>query len=68
MAGKKIGFEENLRKLEACAEKMKAPDMTLEASIKAFEEGMKYYDACKKTLEAAEEKIAVIRAESGEEA
>lgn len=54
------GFEEKLTALEQVVEKLERGDLTLDESVKLFEEGVKLSDACKKELEAAEGKIQIL--------
>ena len=54
------GFEEQLTQLETVVEKLERGDLTLEESVRLFEEGMKLSEACKKELEQAEGKIQVL--------
>jgi exodeoxyribonuclease VII small subunit len=53
-------FEEDLKALESVVERLERGDLSLEDSVRLFEEGMKLSDACKKELEAAEGKIQVL--------
>ena len=53
-------FEEQLTALEAVVEQLERGDLSLEESVRLFEEGMKLSDACKKELEGAEEKIQIL--------
>jgi exodeoxyribonuclease VII small subunit len=53
-------FEEQLTALEKVVGKLEGGDLSLEDSVRLFEEGMKLSDACKKELEAAEGKIQML--------
>lgn len=53
-------FEDALRKLEEILRKMEAGDMTLEESIKAFEEGIKLSRLCAERLDEAERKVEIL--------
>ena len=53
-------FEEQLTALEKVVERLERGELSLEESVRLFEEGMKLSDACKKELEAAEGKIQVL--------
>jgi exodeoxyribonuclease VII small subunit len=46
-------FEEALEKLEAIVEKLSDPNITLEKSVKLYEEGLKLSKFCSETLENA---------------
>ena len=67
MAGKKIyPFEASLDKLEKPVEKMEDGDLTLEESLKIFEEGVKLTRECQQALADAEQKVKLLIEESGE--
>jgi exodeoxyribonuclease VII small subunit len=53
-------FEEQLTALEIVVERLEQGELSLEESVRLFEEGMKLSDACKKELEAAEGKIQML--------
>jgi len=53
-------FEENLTALETLVERLERGDLSLEASVKLFEEGVKLSRACKTELDAAEGRIQVL--------
>lgn len=53
-------FEESLKKLETIVAQLEKGDMSLEDSIKVFEEGVELSAACKKELEAAEGKVQML--------
>jgi exodeoxyribonuclease VII small subunit len=54
------GFEEHLTQLETVVEKLERGDLTLEESLRLFEQGMKLSQACKAELEQAEGRIQVL--------
>jgi exodeoxyribonuclease VII small subunit len=60
-------FEKQLAALESVVERLEQGDLSLEESVRLFEEGIKLSDACKKELEAAEGKIQLLvdRGKSG---
>lgn len=60
MPDKKLGFEENLKKLEEIIEKLQKGDCSLEESISLFESGVKYTNECRKELENAKVKIITL--------
>ena len=67
MAGKKsYPFEASLDKLENLVEKMEDGDLTLEESLKIFEEGVKLTRECQQALADAEQKVKLLIEESGE--
>jgi exodeoxyribonuclease VII small subunit len=53
-------FEEALGRLEEIVRKMEAGDMTLEESLKAFEEGIKLARLCSKKLDDAERRVDIL--------
>jgi exodeoxyribonuclease VII small subunit len=63
MAEKK--FEEAMERLEQIVESLEGGDLTLEESLKIFEEGMKLIRFCSKKLEEAEQKVTLLIKESG---
>ena len=65
MARKKVDFEKRLEALEALVEQMEEGDLTLEESLKAFEQGIKLTRECQSALMAAEQKVNVLIEEQG---
>jgi len=53
-------FEEALEKLEGIVRRMEAGDMTLEESLKAFEEGIKLSRLCAKKLDEADRRVDLL--------
>ncbi len=53
-------FEEALGRLENIVRKMEAGDMTLEESLKAFEEGIKLARLCSRRLDEAERRVEIL--------
>ena len=53
-------FEEQLTALEKVVERLERGELSLDESVRLFEEGMKLSEACKVELEAAEGKIQVL--------
>jgi exodeoxyribonuclease VII small subunit len=53
-------FEKQLTALESVVERLEQGDLSLEESVRLFEEGMRLSDACKKELEVAEGKIQLL--------
>jgi exodeoxyribonuclease VII small subunit len=53
-------FEKQLTALEAVVERLERGDLSLEESVRLFEEGLKLSNACKKELEAAEGRIQLL--------
>ena len=53
-------FEEHLTQLEKVVERLERGDLTLDESVRLFEDGMKLSSACKQELEQAEGRIQVL--------
>ena len=54
------GFEDRLTALEAVVERLERGDLTLDESVRLFEEGVELSNACKLELEKAEGRIQVL--------
>tara|TARA_B100000676_G_C17607134_1_gene594899 strand:+ start:8 stop:244 length:237 start_codon:yes stop_codon:yes gene_type:complete len=65
-AKKSYPFEASIEKLEKLVEKMEDGDLTLEESLKVFEEGVKLTRECQHALVDAEQKVRVLMEEGGE--
>jgi exodeoxyribonuclease VII small subunit len=50
-------FEDALKKLETIVEQMEKGELTLEESLKLFEEGVGLSTSCKEQLDAAEGRV-----------
>ncbi|MBT3461454.1 MAG: exodeoxyribonuclease VII small subunit [Gammaproteobacteria bacterium] len=55
---KAFPFEASLKKLETLVETMEAGELSLEESLKAFQEGIALTRACQKALADAEQTVA----------
>ncbi len=69
MAGKKEKitekkFEEALTSLESIVEKLEGEDLSLDNSLKAFEEGVRLTRFCNEKLNEAEKKIEILLKDS----
>jgi exodeoxyribonuclease VII small subunit len=53
-------FEESLKKLESLVDQLEKGDLSLEESLKLFEQGVGLSAACKKELDAAEGKVQML--------
>jgi exodeoxyribonuclease VII small subunit len=62
MAEKK--FEEAMERLEDIVESLEGGDLSLEDSLKIFEEGVKLIGFCSKKLEEVEQKVTMLVKES----
>ena len=55
-----IDFEKSMEKLEKIAKELESDKLSLNDSVKKFEEGMKISQDCKKVLDEAEKKITIL--------
>ena len=55
-----IDFEESMEKLEKIAKELESDKLSLNDSVKKFEEGMKISKKKKKVLDEAEKKITIL--------
>ncbi|QSZ41487.1 exodeoxyribonuclease VII small subunit [Sulfurimonas aquatica] len=62
MDKKTVGFEEKLENAKKILETLMNPEITLQNSVKAYEDGMKELTQATKMLEDAQIKIAEIKA------
>lgn len=53
-------FEKKLARLEEIVAKMEGGDLTLEDSLKSFEEGVKLSRECNSQLSQAEQKVKIL--------
>ncbi|MBM4271463.1 MAG: exodeoxyribonuclease VII small subunit [Deltaproteobacteria bacterium] len=53
-------FEEALGKLEEIVKRMESGDMSLEESLRAFEEGIKLARLCSRKLDEAERRVEIL--------
>ena len=67
-AKKKQTFEEKMTQLEALVQKLEEGGMTLEETLKHYENGVKLASELKKELVAAEEKLTILGDKGAEEA
>lgn len=63
---KKQSFEESLAELEAIVERMESGELSLEASLEAFESGMRLSREAQTALAAAELKVQKLTEQQGE--
>jgi exodeoxyribonuclease VII small subunit len=57
-------FEDAMERLEQIVEGLESGDLSLEESLKIFEEGMNLVNFCSKKLEEAEQKVTILIKES----
>lgn len=63
---KKQSFEESIAELEAIVERMESGELSLEASLDAFESGMRLSRHAQAALAAAELKVQQLTEQQGE--
>ncbi len=59
-------FEEALKELSECAEKLKSGKLSLDESIDVYNKSIMYYNRCKEILDGVQQKIELYRPESGQ--
>jgi len=59
-------FEKKLKRLEDIVEKMESGDLSLDDSMKLFEEGVKMSRECQSQLTVAEEKVKLLLSVDGD--
>ena len=57
---KKPDFERSLARLEEVVRKLESPQLSLDESMKLFEEGVELSRECQKQLEEAEGKVEIL--------
>ena len=60
MEKKEENFEELMQKLEEITDKLEKEQLSLDDSVKLFEEGMKISKKCNSKLEDAEKRITIL--------
>ena len=60
-------FEASLKKLEGLVDQMESGELSLEASLKIFEEGIKLTRECQKALKEVEQKVSLLMEKNGEQ-
>jgi len=58
---KTIDFEDSLKQLDQLVASMEKGDLSLEDSLKAFEQGIKIVRHCEQALRTAEQRVAVLQ-------
>lgn len=64
MAEKKPSFEVALKNLEEIVSKMEEGELSLDQSLKKFEEGIEWVKFCEKSLEEANSKVEKLMKDS----
>ncbi|MBU1044362.1 MAG: exodeoxyribonuclease VII small subunit [Candidatus Omnitrophica bacterium] len=62
---KELSFEQALKNLEKIAEDLESEDISLDVSLKNYEEGMKLIAVCNKKLQEAKKKVDVLVKKDG---
>ncbi len=62
----KENFENSINMLEEIVQELEKGNLSLDDSVKKFEEGMKRAKECNKILENAEKKITILLEKDGE--
>ena len=65
MEAKKPTFEDAFEQLQTLVKQMEAGDLSLEDSLKKFEEGVKLSRHCQEYLTAAEQRVQVLTQSNG---
>lgn len=60
-------FEDSLTGLEEIVEQLEQGDISLEESLKSFEQGVKLTRVCQKSLQEAEQKVQILLAKNGQQ-
>lgn len=63
---KPLNFEKSLAELEALVERMEAGEMSLEESLKAFEQGVRLTQQCQQALTEAQQRVQMLTVQDGE--
>lgn len=66
-AKKKLTFEERLQQVETLISKMESGEMPLEEAMQQYEAGLNALNALEKELTAAQQRLTVLRQQSGED-
>jgi len=64
---KKPAFEENLASLEQVVEQLESGQLSLDDSMKAFENGIKLTRECQTSLATAEQKVQILMTKAGKQ-
>lgn len=57
---KKLDLESSLQSLEELVERMEGGGLSIEDSLKEFEQGIKLIQSCQKSLTEAEQKVEIL--------
>jgi exodeoxyribonuclease VII small subunit len=59
-------FERSLAELESIVQQLESSDLSLEASLKAFEQGVVLTRSCQQALSQAEQRVQLLTEEQGQ--
>ena len=57
MSEKDIKFEDALKALQECADKLKSGQLSLDEGIEVYDKSIMYYNRCKEILEGVRQRI-----------
>ena len=60
-------FEDSLKGLEEIVEQLEQGDISLEESLKSFEQGVNLTRVCQKALQEAEQKVQILLEKNGQQ-
>lgn len=63
-----LPFEKALEQLEALVEKMESGELSLEESLKSFEQGISLTQQCNQSLKTAEQTVKMLMEKNGQDA
>lgn len=63
-----LPFEKALEQLEALVEKMESGELSLEESLKSFEQGIALTQQCNQSLKTAEQTVKMLMEKNGRDA
>ncbi|MDH2433862.1 exodeoxyribonuclease VII small subunit [Pokkaliibacter plantistimulans] len=63
---KKVEFEQALQELETLVQQLEQGDLSLEASLSAFEQGIALARECQQTLSDAEQRVHLVLEQNGQ--
>lgn len=61
MEQQKLSFEEAMQRLDGIVKRLERGDVALEESLSLFEEGSKLLASCNQMLDAAEQKVIMLK-------
>jgi exodeoxyribonuclease VII small subunit len=61
LLSKKVNFEDSLNRLEEIANELESGELSLDDSLKYFEEGVKLSRFCEKKLTEVEQKLEILK-------